>query len=129
MKSLFAGQWIGESMGIDTSPAHLWRIEQQGRNLYIYHRWEGEVQDHPGRFWAYTSEDSTCFYRDYKEEQLWGELIDPDHYVLAAWDTNDVRGHSGPAYDVVFSRPGVAELESENSWRAWQARKAKAKVA
>ncbi len=127
MKLLFAGQWIGESIGIDTSPAHLWRIDQQGRNLYIYHRWEGEDKDHPGRFFAYTSEDSLRFYRGHDAAELWGELIDADHFVVEAWDTNDVRGGKGPAFDVVFSRPGLSELEAEASWRSWQARKVKAK--
>ena len=44
-------------------------------------------------------------------------LVDASHFVMASWDTNDMRGHVGPSYDVVFSRPGVAELNARDVWR------------
>jgi hypothetical protein len=36
--------------------------------------------------------------------------------VIPGWDTNDKRGGEGPAYDVVFSRPGIAELVAKAVW-------------
>ena len=37
-------------------------------------------------------------------------LLDKQHFVIAGWCTNDTRGATGPDYDVIFSRPGIAEL-------------------
>jgi hypothetical protein len=43
-------------------------------------------------------------------------LIDKQHFVIAGWCTNDVRGGTGPDYDVVFSRPGIAELTTRQAY-------------
>ena len=42
--------------------------------------------------------------------------------VLPGWDTNDTRGGQGPHYDVVFSRPGIAELSARRLWERWRTR-------
>lgn len=127
MDKHFIGLWVGESMGTESSPAHLWRVRQDGRNLYIYHRWEGETAEHRNHMWALVSEDGRSFGFDRDETKGKRALIlDDEHFVIPGWDTNDIRGGVGPAFDVVFSRPGVPELQSRPLWEAWQASKAEA---
>ena len=48
-------------------------------------------------------------------------LIGTQHFVVRGWDTNDTRGGVGPHYDVVFARPGLAELQSGAVWEAFNA--------
>ncbi|HKY53285.1 MAG TPA: hypothetical protein VJM08_03220 [Anaerolineales bacterium] len=103
---LFTGRWIGETQGY-LMPAHIWEITQQGFGLMISTRWEGESE--VDSFWgelvsgepAFTISGSKLFK---------AILVDKQHFVIADWCTNDRRGGTGPAYDVVFSRPGIAEL-------------------
>ena len=114
--ALFNGEWVGESMGVD-SPAHLWRIRQDGRNLYIYTTWEGPGRP-SGYFWALISDDPRCFrLGDDANPDKHGTLLDNDHFVIPNWDTNDIRASTGPAFDVVFSRPGLAEMSARAIWR------------
>lgn len=120
MNTNLSGEWIGESMEIDTSPAHIWHIEQHGRNVYITHRWEDETTFKPGTFWFYLSADGRTFHPNFKCKSPKGQLLDDDHFVMYGWDTNDIRGGIGPAYDVVFSRQGLAELSAARIWRAWR---------
>lgn len=120
MESHLSGDWIGETMEIDTSPAHIWHIEHKGRNVYITHRWENEEAFKPGTFWFYLSEDGRVFHADYKCASPKGHLLDADHFVVYGWDTNEIRGRSGPSFDVVFSRQGLAELSAARVWRAWR---------
>lgn len=47
-------------------------------------------------------------------------LVDSQHFIIPGWDTNDARDNVGPAYDVVFSRPGVAELLAHAVWRRYR---------
>ena len=91
----FSGPWIGEAIGCD-SPAHVREIEVSGRSLRIRTRWEGDA--------------------------VKAVPVDPQHFVIPGWDTNDTRGGIGPAYDVVFSRPGVAELSALAAYRRYLTR-------
>jgi hypothetical protein len=43
-------------------------------------------------------------------------LIDKQHFVIPGWCTNDAREGIGPDYDVVFSRPGIAELTARQAY-------------
>jgi hypothetical protein len=115
-----SGEWIGESMEIDTSPAHIWHIEHSGRNLYVMHRWEDETSFKSGTLWYFVSEDGHTLHMDYKCDHALGHVLDADHFIMYGWDTNDIRGNIGPAYDVVFSRQGLAELSAARLWRAWR---------
>jgi hypothetical protein len=48
--------------------------------------------------------------------QFRATLVDPQHFIIPDWDTNDTRSSEGPHYDVVFSRPGIAELTARAVW-------------
>jgi hypothetical protein len=115
--ALFAGRWVGETQGYD-APAHIWEIAQNGAHLTIDMRWEGEGKSSRLRATALATEPAF----------LLGEskaaLVDPQHFVIAGWDTNDTRGNVGPHYDVVFSRPGLAELRATEAWEIFNAARA-----
>ena len=108
----FTGRWIGETQGA-VMPAHIWEITQQGFGLRISTRWEGGTNEASffGRLVlnepAFTISGSKPFK---------AILIDKQHFVIAGWCTNDVRGGTGPDYDVVFSRPGIAELTAHQAY-------------
>jgi hypothetical protein len=108
----FSGTWIGQSMDIDTSPAHLWRITQRDSHVFIYTRWEGQSHD-SGYFSATVAGSPPGFemngYSDGRGRAIW---LDTDHFMIIGWDTNDIRGKTGPDFDVVFSRQGLAELSA-----------------
>lgn len=112
--ALFAGRWVGETQGYD-APAHLWEITQSGKYLLIDTRWEGEGRS--TRLRATALADEPAFMLGATK----GVLVDPHHFVLPGWDTNDTRGNVGPHYDVVFSRPGLAELGAAEAWEAFKA--------
>jgi hypothetical protein len=115
----FEGLWVGESMNVETSPAHLWRIARNTSNwLFIYHKWEGE-DDERGYFSAIVTDEGRSFQIGAANPELRGrgELIDDQHFVIRGWDTNDIRGGRGPHFDVVFSRPGIAELNARAVYR------------
>jgi hypothetical protein len=109
---LFTGRWIGETQGC-AMPAHIWEITQQGYGLMISTRWEGgtRVATFFGRLVpnepAFTLPGSKLFR---------AVLIDKQHFVIASWCTNDAREGRGPDYDVVFSRPGIAELTARQAY-------------
>ena len=106
----FSGRWIGETQGCEM-PAHVWEIAQHGTFLTISARWEDET--FVSRMTARVLADEPAFMiGDYK-----AKLVDPQHFIIPEWDTNDKRGGVGPAYDVVFSRPGIAELTAGAVWR------------
>jgi hypothetical protein len=120
----FSGPWIGETMGYD-SPAHVWEIEVTGHRLRIRTRWEGKAQqtDMPAQLIA----GESAFIlggddNDDDDDVVKAVLIDPQHFVIPDWDTNDTRGGTGPAYDVVFSRPGVAELSARTAYQRFLTR-------
>ena len=113
---LFTGRWIGETQG-QTMPAHIWEIAHQGVGLSIATRWEGDTnvasffgQLVPGES-AFTISGSKKFK---------AVLVDKQHFVIAGWCTNDGRGGVGPDYDVVFSRPGIAELTAVRAYRQYR---------
>ena len=110
----FRGQWIGETQGCEM-PAHIWEIAQHGNALTISARWEDET--FASRMFARVLADEPAFMIGDSK----AVLIDPQHFIIPEWDTNDKRGGVGPAYDVVFSRPGIAELTAGAIWRRWRA--------
>jgi hypothetical protein len=99
----FLGSWVGQTQGCDM-PAHLWEITLFGPHLRIHTRWEGETESVqfigrlvPGEP-AFTVSKSKA------------TLLDRQHFVIPGWCSNDRRKSEGPSYDVIFSRPGIAEL-------------------
>jgi hypothetical protein len=109
-----AGRWIGETQGCD-SPAHLWEIEQQGDRLIIRTRWESGRNE--TRLDGRLIPDEAAF----RIGTMRAVLVDALHFVVPGWDTNDIRGGVGPAYDVVFSRPGLPELTAGAAYARWRA--------
>jgi hypothetical protein len=105
----FAGAWIGQTQGLDM-PAHLWEIRPQGDYLRIATRWENDLR--AATLVARLIPGQAAFQLG----KFTATLVDPLHFVVPGWDTNDVRGHQGPAYDVVFSRAGLAELTSGRAY-------------
>lgn len=109
---LFTGRWIGETQGY-VMPAHIWEIKQQGFVLLVSTRWEdatnvagffGRLVPDPPSFTISTSRTFRAI------------LVDKQHFVVPGWCTNDARGGAGPDYDVVFSRPGIAELTARQAY-------------
>ena len=111
----FNGQWIGETQGYEM-PAHLWDIRQSGQRLFIQSCWDGETQT--TRFYGWVRDDQPGFTLG---DDFTATLVDPLHFIIPGWCTNDTRGEVGPAYDVVFSRPGIAELTAQAVWQRYQA--------
>jgi hypothetical protein len=112
----FNGLWVGETQGCDM-PAHLWEITQHGRSLMIATRWEGEPAATGTAFTAWVIDGTpTCSVNGFL-----AVLVDPQHFIIAGWDTNDTRNGVGQHYDVVFSRPGIAELTAQRVWEHWRA--------
>ncbi len=106
----FIGPWIGETIGYD-SPAHIWEISARASHLVIRTQWEGETG------WEVTHAQVTTESAGFTIGERRAVLVDPQHFVIAGWDTNDTRGGVGPHYDVVFSRPGIAELSVHQAYR------------
>jgi hypothetical protein len=102
----FEGRGIGATQGCDM-PAHVWQITQRGRSLTIETQWEGEGAGRVMRMYGRVVPDEPAFTLG---DEFRATLVDPQHFIIPAWDTNDTRGGEGPHYDVVFSRPGIAEL-------------------
>ncbi|HEU4322057.1 MAG TPA: hypothetical protein VFS21_02810 [Roseiflexaceae bacterium] len=109
----FAGQWVGETQGCEM-PAHLWSIRQQGRRLSIQTRWEGELLS--TEFFGFVDAGGQGFWIGGSQ----AILLDPMHFIIPDWCTNDRRGGVGPSYDVVFSRPGLAELSATAVWQRYR---------
>jgi hypothetical protein len=101
----FSGQWVGATQG-HPMPAHIWEITQRGERLTIATRWEDGSQ--VLRFQARLLPDGAGFTLG--DGRFRAVVVGPQHFVVPGWDTNDARGGVGPHYDVVFSRPGIAEL-------------------
>ena len=108
---LFVGRWIGETQGSEM-PAHIWEIKRLGQFLQINTKWEGKTR--VVTFQAEMSTDEPAFIlpptpKD-KTQRDKATLVDRQHFVVPKWCTNNSRGGEGPDYDVIFSRPGIAEL-------------------
>jgi hypothetical protein len=99
----FTGQWIGETQGYDALPAHLWEIHQQGPYLIIRTRWEGHSE--MGTYHAYLVLGEAAFEIGQKK----AVLVDKQHFVVPGWAYH-INGKSEGTFDVIFSRPGIAEL-------------------
>jgi hypothetical protein len=115
--ALFAGRWIGETQGCDM-PAHVWEISARGRYLHMDTRWENQTG--VARIYGEALPEQLVFRIGSGDGAFRAVLVDPQHFVIAGWDTNDARGGSGPSYDVVFSRPGVAELTARAAWEQFR---------
>ena len=112
--ALFAGRWIGETQGFE-SPAHVWEIAHSGPHLTIETRWETDARG--ARMYGEALAGEPAFTLGDQK----AVLVDSQHFIIRGWDTNDTRGRLGPSYDVVFSRPGMAELSAHAVWRAYVA--------
>lgn len=108
---LFTGRWIGETQGY-AMPAHIWEITQQGKGLLISTRWEG--QSSVASFTVTLVSKERTFVIGKKHSKA--ILIDKQHFVVSGWCTNDARQGIGPSYDVLFSRPGIAELTGRQAY-------------
>jgi hypothetical protein len=106
----FTGQWIGEKQGC-TMPAHLWEISQHGNYLWLRTRWEDESPSSSGHFSAQMVPGEFAF-KILGEREYKATLLDRQHFIIPDWcsgSTGPVE-EDGPSYDVIFSRPGIAEL-------------------
>ena len=119
---LFTGRWIGETQGY-AMPAHIWEITQMGYGLMIATRWEGETN--VTTFTGYLVRGESAFTL-HGSRLFKAILVDKQHFVIADWCTNDARGGAGPDYDVVFSRPGIAELTARQAYNQYLERVAQA---
>lgn len=112
--SVFVGSWIGETQGFDGSPAHLWEISVPSpaspQELLIKNRWEGE------NFMRTLHGAMAPGELAFRVGRFKAMLVDREHFWIPGWDTNDSRNHEGPDYDVIFSRPGLAELSAKSVW-------------
>jgi hypothetical protein len=109
---LFTGRWIGETQGY-RMPAHIWEIKQHRSGLTVSTRWEDST--HASTFLARLVADPPSFTIS-GSRIFRAVLVDKQHFVVAGWCTNDARGGVGPDYDVVFSRPGIAELNARQAY-------------
>jgi hypothetical protein len=109
---LFTGRWIGETQGYGM-PAHIWEIKQQGFGLMVSTRWEDATS--VTTFFGRLTPDPPSFTIS-GSRVFRAILIDKQHFVVPGWCTNDARGGTGPDYDVVFSRPGIAELTARQAY-------------
>ncbi len=110
----FIGPWIGETIGYD-SPAHIWEISVRASRLEIRTRWEDESG------WELMYAEVTDGPAGFSIGEQRAVLVDSQHFVIPGWDTNDTRGGVGPSYDVVFSRPGIAELSAHQAYQRFVA--------
>jgi hypothetical protein len=109
---LFTGRWIGETQGY-AMPAHIWEITQQGYGLMISTRWEGATK--VTSFFGTLVPNESAF-TIHGSRLFKAILVDKQHFVIPDWCTNDARDGAGPDYDVVFSRPGIAELTARQAY-------------
>jgi hypothetical protein len=110
--NLFTGRWVGETQGI-TMGAHIWEISRQGSMLVLNTRWE--ERSRVVRFQAQIVAGEQAFTME-GSKPFKAFLIDRQHFVIPGWCTNDARKGEGPDYDVVFSRPGIAELTTGQAY-------------
>ena len=116
----FNGRWIGESQGADR-PAHVWEIRQVGDYVEIDNMWEGDPSFRPmsgtldPEQAAFELSAADCVFR--------AVMVDPQHFIIAGWDTLYDGDELIAEYDVVFSRPGIAELTAHQVWAEWNSRR------
>lgn len=112
----FTGRWIGESQEIDR-PAHIWEIRQTGRFVSIDNLWEGETSFRKMTGTLIEGEAAFTIIDTYR-----AVMVDPQHFIIAGWDTIYEGEELVARYDVVFSRPGIAELTAHQVWLEWKKR-------
>jgi hypothetical protein len=110
--NLFTGRWVGETQGV-TMAAHIWEISRQGNMLLLNTRWEGRSR--VVRFQAQIVDGEQAFMMG-GSKSVKATLIDKQHFIIPGWCTNDARNGEGPDFDVVFSRPGIAELTAGQAY-------------
>jgi hypothetical protein len=119
----FTGQWIGETQGYDM-PAHIWEITQQGNFLFLRTRWEGETTY--AHFYASAVPGEPSFEISGTDNGK-ATLVDKQHFVIPGWCWGTLSEKDGKKgnFDVVFSRPGIAELTARAAYlKSLEARKA-----
>ncbi len=112
----FNGRWIGETQGIDR-PAHIWEIRQVGKYVEIDNLWEGDPSFR--KMSGKIVEGQAAFDLS---DVFRAVMIEPQHFIIAGWDTVYDGEELIAAYDVVFSRPGIAELTAHQVWVEWKKR-------
>lgn len=118
----FSGQWIGATQG-QPMPAHIWEISQRGQRLTIATRWEDGTA--VGVFSALLEGEDGFSIAGGKFRAI---TLGAQHFVVPSWDTNDTRAGNGPHYDVVFARPGIAELAAGTIYLRYRQRLREAEV-
>ena len=116
----FSGPWVGQTMGHD-SPAHVWEITfasfgETSRYAPISTCWEGETTRRTLSPKIVTIGDHTTL--DFGNQRT-AVPVGVHHFVIPKWDTNEIRNKKGRHLDVVFSRPGVAELSAHDAYRRY----------
>jgi len=112
----FNGRWIGETQDCPSDrPAHIWEITERGEYVDIDNLWEGDPQFRT--MWAKLVPDQAAFALSEKHKAV---MIDPQHFVIVGWDEIAENAQNINAYDVIFSRPGIAELTAHQVWRDWK---------
>jgi len=98
-------------------PAHIWEITHQGPYLVIRTRWEGEKTS--ANFPARAVPGEAAFELDDTQRLYRAVLVDKQHFVIGGWCTGTEKGWDGesPTYDVIFSRPGIAELTGRSVYQ------------
>ncbi len=108
----FTGQWIGETQDLDM-PAHIWEITLQGPYLSLTTKWEGETES--STFFAEMVPGKPSF-KILQADEATATLLDKQHFVIPDWVWRHRKNPDGSkaSYDVVFSRPGIAELTARS---------------
>jgi hypothetical protein len=109
---LFTGRWIGETQGY-AMPAHIWEIRQQRSGLLVSTRWEDATN--VANFYGRLVPDQPAFVIS-GSKAFKALLLDKQHFIVPGWCTNNARGGTGPDLDVLFSRPGIAELTARQAY-------------
>jgi len=112
--SVFEGRWIGETMGYEMA-AHLWDISRRNALLILKTRWEGEKQ--AAKITGHGIRGETAFHI-YKKK-FKAILLDQQHFIVPGWVAHPDK--AGARLDVVFSRPGLAELKAVQVWEKYKA--------
>lgn len=111
----FVGRWIGETQG-EEMPAHEWEISARDDILFIATRWQGESGY--VRFGAVVLPGESAFRILGVDFEAVARLIDRQHFVIAGWvwPTRINPDGTRASLDVVFSRPGLAELTAQAAY-------------
>jgi hypothetical protein len=112
----FNGRWIGESQGVDR-PAHIWEVRQVGEYVEIDNMGEGDPSFRSMS--GHLVQGQAAF--DLSETHR-AVMVDPQHFIIAGWDTLYDGDELIAEQDVVFSRPGIAELTAHQVWAEWKKR-------